>query len=291
MKFRKDIFIKKSKILTLLYVIIFVSNARAVSINEILINAPGADNGKEFIELSGAAGESLNGLSIVLIEGDGNSAGKIDRYHTFDSTDTLGDNGLLLLRDTTAVLNPIPEPATTVIVEPEPQTLFTNDLENGTITFLLVKDFFGALGDDLDTNNDGVLDALLPWTSVIETIAWVDGGANDLAYGSQLGGVDIDPNGFIPDAYVSGMNGNAYVMDVHGAGQGPYTANPNNISNHLGVTVSLDPNFMLTPGGTNRSVIKPSSISEPSALILALIGLAVGFINKAVKICQNYKII
>jgi hypothetical protein len=38
----------------------------------------------------------------------------------------------------------------------------TNDLENGTITLLLVRNFRGAVGVDLDTNNDGALDAT-PW--------------------------------------------------------------------------------------------------------------------------------
>ncbi len=36
--------------------------------------------------------------------------------------------------------------------------LAANTIENGTITMLLVKDFTGTVGQDLDTNDDGVLD-------------------------------------------------------------------------------------------------------------------------------------
>ena len=33
-----------------------------------------------------------------------------------------------------------------------------NALENGTLSLLLVTGFTGALGDDLDANDDGVID-------------------------------------------------------------------------------------------------------------------------------------
>ena len=34
----------------------------------------------------------------------------------------------------------------------------SEDMENGTITILLVENFSGSQGSDLDTNNDGTLD-------------------------------------------------------------------------------------------------------------------------------------
>ena len=47
------------------------------------------------------------------------------------------------------------------------------DVENGTVTFLLVEDFTASTGTDLDTNNDGVLD-LTPWTRIVDDIAVTD---------------------------------------------------------------------------------------------------------------------
>ncbi len=41
-------------------------------------------------------------------------------------------------------------------------SLAANALENGTLTLLLVQGFTGALGNDLDTNDDGTLDST-PW--------------------------------------------------------------------------------------------------------------------------------
>ena len=86
-------------------------------------------------------------------------------------------------------------------------SLAANALENGTITLLLVKDFTGALNNDLDTNEDGVFD-LTPWSTVIDAVAVHDGGATDKTYGTPVLTVSYDglayaPGGAsrIPDGY------------------------------------------------------------------------------------------
>jgi uncharacterized protein len=69
------------------------------------------------------------------IEGDGTGAGIIDSVHPVGTTNAGG-------YWTTGFL--------------------TNVFENGTVTLLLVKGFTGAVGNDLDTNNDGIFDTI-PW--------------------------------------------------------------------------------------------------------------------------------
>jgi hypothetical protein len=47
------------------------------------------------------------------------------------------------------------------------------NLENGdNVTFMLVSGFTGAVNDDLDTNDDGTLDAT-PWTAVLDEVSVV----------------------------------------------------------------------------------------------------------------------
>ncbi|MUN06376.1 ExeM/NucH family extracellular endonuclease [Agromyces luteolus] len=79
-----------------------------------------------------------------------------------------------------------------------------NALENGTVSLLLVTGFGGALGDDLDADNDGVIDAA--GFEILDSVAVEDGGPGDLAYGDtvlteQYDGLDFPPGGAsrIPD--------------------------------------------------------------------------------------------
>ena len=98
-----------------------------IQINEIVINPPGADNGREYVELRATGPVSIpSGLHLLQIDGDGTSAGVIDFAWDL-STATFGSNGLLLRRDSAAVLNPAPEAGTNVIVQD-----FAPDLENGS---------------------------------------------------------------------------------------------------------------------------------------------------------------
>jgi hypothetical protein len=63
-----------------------------VLINEVLASHTGTDD-TEFLELYGEAGASLDGLSLIVVEGDsGASQGQIDRRLDFRSDDRLGSN-------------------------------------------------------------------------------------------------------------------------------------------------------------------------------------------------------
>ena len=200
--------------------------AQNVKFNEVMINPPGTDNGNEYIELrSDVPNMSLNGLTIVVIEGDVIPAGTIDQAISLDGSST-GSNGLLLCRDSVNVLSPAPAAETALRIGD-----FVPDIENGANTFLIVEGFTGAVGQDLDAENDGVLDST-PWTRVVDAFGHREGNAPDFGfqYATQLGGIDTGDqrgllDGYTPDMFVR-LCGCAYGMDVLGVAPGPYFADP-----------------------------------------------------------------
>ncbi|MFO0828952.1 MAG: thrombospondin type 3 repeat-containing protein [Phycisphaerales bacterium] len=166
-----------------------------VTFTELFWNPPSADNGQEGIELSGPPNQSLAGYYILVIEGDGTSAGSVDVVLDLSSY-TLGSNGLLLIRDSASVIAPAPSANTSVVVFD-----FNPDIENGSNTFIVGFGTPPALNSDLDSDNDGVLNprALAGFT-VNDAFGWRENdGAANVSYASQLGGTDVGPfTGFNP---------------------------------------------------------------------------------------------
>ncbi|MDX2132060.1 MAG: hypothetical protein SFY69_08410 [Planctomycetota bacterium] len=226
-----------------------------VQFNEIFVNAPGTDQGREFIELlSAAPNQSLDGLTILVIEGDCGSgcvAGTIDQALSLTGQST-GANRLFMWRDSTDALIPEAEPATAIFVQD-----FSPDIENGSNTYLIVEGFTGAVGDDLDANNDGVLDSQ-PWTRVVDAVGYKEGDNRDthLQYSTQLGGPDVTDyirpgtSAFTPDTLMR-LCGGWVTMDVLGGGFGPWVADPNETLFVPDNGQVLNPNFTLTPGAPN----------------------------------------
>jgi hypothetical protein len=138
------------------------STSNAQVINEFVANHTGSDT-NEYYEVKGQSNTDYSNLTVVEIEGDSGQTGLID-----DGTFTVG----------------------TTNAEGYWCTDFlANVIENGTASFLLVEGYTGTLGDDIDTNDDGVID--MPyWTSIVDAIAVNDGGAGDLTYG----GVELTPD-------------------------------------------------------------------------------------------------
>ena len=244
-----------------------------IQLNEIFLNPPSTDNTQEFIELRSTSSgvESLAGLSLVCIEGDGTLPGTIDFILNLGAFST-GTNGLFLWRDSALLINPAPDPATTINVGDWPVgTGFSGDLENGTQTFLIVSGFTGAQNQDLDTDNNGTID-VFPWASVIDAIGFVenDGPAN-VAYGANLGFLNFGPDpGYNADVLLrDGVYGNwlgTYVLGTNPGG--PYTADPTPGRSGFGANGTEQ----LTPGSANFSVVP-----EPGcAVLLAAAGLLLG---------------
>ena len=134
-------------------------------INEFVANHTGADS-EAFIEVFGEPSTDYSAYTVLELEGDG-GGGVIDAALPVGTTDSAG-----------------------YWTDPE-------DMENGTITILLVEGFSGAEGNDLDTNDDGVLDST-PWTRVVDDVAVTDGGAGDVTYSSTVLAAFFDGNAFGP---------------------------------------------------------------------------------------------
>jgi len=128
------------------------ANSFTVVINEVLASHSGADD-TEFIELFGTPGHTLDGLSLLVIEGDAFDPGRIDRRFDFGPGDVLGTNGFYLLGNPAGL-------GTNYGVTPN-GTIFTNYLENSslTIALALTSSLSGGVGD-LITGGETVLDAL-----------------------------------------------------------------------------------------------------------------------------------
>ena len=148
-------------------------------INEFSASTTGTD--VEYVEIYGDPDTDYSAYSVLEIEGDNESAiGNIDEIIALGTTDT---NGLYLA------------------------DLAANTIENGSVSLLLVKDFSGAVNDDIDTDDDGTIDVEL-WFAIIDTIAIFDGDADDITYGTTelyefYDGLSFTPGGAsrIPDGY------------------------------------------------------------------------------------------
>ncbi len=152
-------------------------------INEFVCNHTGADT-DEFVEIFASANTDLSEYWLLEIEGDSNAAGVIDEATQLGTTDV---NGYFT-------------------------TPFgSNTYENGTLALLLVKNFTGTTGQDLDTNDDGIFD-VTPWEERIDEIGVNDGGTSDVNYANvtlvksfdgisfTVGGASRFPNGQDTDA-------------------------------------------------------------------------------------------
>ena len=133
------------------------ASAAGPIINEFSASTAGTD--VEYIEILGEPLTDYGAYAVLEIEGDGTAAGAVDEVIPLGSTDADG-----------RMLVPLP----------------ANPLENGSLTLLLVRDFSGSFGQDLDSDNDGTLDAT-PWTELADAIAVLEGGSTDQVYSPALG--------------------------------------------------------------------------------------------------------
>lgn len=137
------------------------SNAEP-KINEFSASTTGAD--VEYVEILGAANTDYSAYTVIAIEGDLTGAGVVDQVIGLGITNA---SGFYLA------------------------SLPANALENGTQSFLLVKDFAGAPGEDLDIDNNGSLDST-PWASVADAVSVSDSDAGDVTYSVPVLGPNYD---------------------------------------------------------------------------------------------------
>ncbi len=202
-------------------------------INEFVANHTGTDT-HEFIEVFGSPNSDYSLYTILEIEGDSYKAGIIDGVFPVGITDS---NGYW----TTPFLN--------------------NEIENGTVTYLLVQDFSGVAGIDLDADNDGTIDAgELPWTSIVDSVAVHDNGSYDWTY------AEVTLN--------RGFDGGAYT--VGGASRIPSGRDTDSLSDWVrndydgeglpGFSGTPEENEALNTSGTRNVLASPSQPIEATIM-------------------------
>jgi len=234
-----------------------------VRITEAMINPPGSpDAGREFIELQSCRPNfSLQGYWLIGIDGEnffnpGNIHWAVDL-----SAYSTGSNGLLLVRDGSEVLLPEPAAETTVVVIP---FAFTEaGMGNDSYTVALVRNFRGRVGDDIDTNDDGIVDQVL-WDEAVQAFGWKDDEepeGPDYIYPTQLNGIDVpadlrrrsDGSTWEPDVIIFFQNGAWIAADagrVSGADNlGPFQTS--NTNRAIGGELPPEFNREVTPGNLN----------------------------------------
>jgi uncharacterized protein len=130
-----------------------------VVINELRIDQPGTDN-DEYFELAGVPGAPLDGLTYIVI-GDGTGGSGVIEAVVSLAGQSFPETGLFLAAEATLTLG---------IADLVANLNFEN---SDNVTHLLVAGFTGANGQDLDTNDDGILD-IVPWTAVVDGIALIE---------------------------------------------------------------------------------------------------------------------
>ncbi len=181
---------------------LLASSAFAAGLSEIRIDQPGTDL-DEYFEISGTPGESLTGLTYIVIGDDGGDgsgsngkrSGAIEAVISLDGLSIPADGFFL------AAEGSFGDPGGLGLSGSVDLTTDLNFENSDNVSHLLVMGFTGADGDVLDTDRDGTLD-ITPWTSVVDGISLVetvnppDSNTNEWNYGFGGG---IGPAGdFVP---------------------------------------------------------------------------------------------
>ncbi len=199
----------------------------AQQINEFEPNPVGTDPANVSFELLGTPSASFSGW-ILSLECDPTSIGTVDRAAAVSGT--FDANGLL------------------VVMVP--------DLENPSYTVVLTDDFTGTEGaTDIDTDDDGVIDDLSTFGTVLDAIGIPDNTGDEAnLYGASLGGQDFAYTGDEPGlVFRDGTTGEWYAINDP-AGTDAYDINANPFPQS---SFDADPT-MTTYGAANPSYVPPA---------------------------------
>ncbi|MEO0993577.1 MAG: DUF4214 domain-containing protein [Pseudomonadota bacterium] len=233
-------------------------------INELRISSPGdADDVSNFVELSGGPGASLDGLTLVVLSGEF-APGVVDFAFSLDGGAFDGD-GIFLLAN--------PEDQSGYFLD-DTDIAASFDLFGSPSTFLLVDGFTGAVGDDLDTDDDGTLDAE-PWTLVIDGVSVTDGDdTEDRSYAQAIFGPD---GGFAPAGLIALPNGSSQFDVLLFDDVGADTPGLSNSPPALPVLNDFSPENVVTQNGATPPVSNAGGSIEAEFSMGPADGLAVNF--------------
>lgn len=184
-------------------------------INEFEPNPDGGDPTMVSFEIKGTPSASFD-LWILSIESD-NTTAEVDRASNV--TGSFDANGLA------EVMIP--------------------DLENPAFTVVLCDNFTGSIGDDLDSNDDGILETT-SLGNVLDAIGIPDQETGDTLYGVQLGGADFSYTG-----------GEPKLVFRDGATDDWFAVNADNTVYQLDATQVQVVDFDLDPTATTFAAVNP----------------------------------
>ncbi|MCP4362014.1 MAG: DUF11 domain-containing protein, partial [Chloroflexi bacterium] len=148
-----------------------------VIISEVRTDQPSTDN-DEYFELAGDAGTALDTLTYIVIGDDGSGgSGTIESVTSLSGSIAAG--GFYLGVESTFSLTTTADLTATLGFE-----------NSDNVTHMLVSNFTGSLGDDIDTDDDGNIDNA-PWSALINCIGLVESiGSGDAIYCATTVGPD-----------------------------------------------------------------------------------------------------
>jgi hypothetical protein len=184
-----------------------------IKINEIRIDQESVgDDEDEYFELFGPASTSLNGYWYVVIgdRAEPRLQGVVEAVIDFTGKSIAPDGFFLVAEDASM-------PQSSVSVDWVTGLGALRFENNDNITHLLVQNFIGAVGDDLDFDDDGTLD-ITPWSSIEDCVAVVKNANPDLLGDRIYCGTRVGPalgigRAFAPGhVYRSGNGGGTWQM-------------------------------------------------------------------------------
>ncbi|MFP6904926.1 MAG: hypothetical protein VCG02_06895, partial [Verrucomicrobiota bacterium] len=207
-------------------------------ISELNVNPPGTDASREYLEIVGLPGALLDGVYLLVVEGDMNDdPGTVDLLLDLSGVQ-VGSNGFLLVL---APDHPYTVPPLAGIHLDPALSTGGGVFPNGSVTFMLITTTDPpALDDDLDKGDNGVLEGLAEDVQLLDAVGWTDGDPDDLVFAETV----INLAESTPDAAMR-MGSNTWFRGSLGGGGDPLTFT--GLSDGL---YSLG--TRLTPGETNR---------------------------------------
>jgi len=261
---------RKSSLIVVLYVLILLisgchdgdsdessESETTLLLNEFKTNIPGDIHALQYIELRGSESRVVKNTYLVVIDGDEDSEGLVDYACNLDGV-TIGSNGLIIIKNENEY-NDVVSKETTVINEPLIKTYADDDhkdglLEHDAVTYALIETSAKiTIGDDLDSNNDGVID-LPDGSEVFDSVGSLNGGEGFVYSSVVLTQSASDPDGatrfydnLTPNSLTAWANGDIYEdpskSDEEMAEELLYDT--------LEASSNLPPKAALTPGSHN----------------------------------------
>lgn len=234
-----------------------------VLLSELKVNPPGDDAPHEFIELRGSPGAQLEGIYLVVIEGDAGADPGTARMVVDLTGASLGANGTLVIAAPGHVYS---VPASAAMLLDSQLNTAGGALGNGSVSFFLAASpELIDEGEDLDGGDNGVLEELDDeGVVVIDAVAWSDGDTNDVLYG----GVVLEQREGTPDAATRLSNNSTrlsaaawFCGDLNGSDPASLAYHGQNVSTNFPAGTPL------SPGGLNNTAPNVSAIAAICGVI------------------------